>query len=69
MEFLFTKPWLRAFSGLFTNLAAAWFAVAFITPNFTNSFSSFLLVALTKDIAFGIICLVATVKIEEILEQ
>lgn len=69
MTRLFTKPWLRAFSGLFINFAAGYFALAFITPNFTNPATPNAFVILTWNILFGIVFLIASVKTEERLER
>ena len=64
MLFLFDKSALRAYSAIFSNLSAGWFGVAFITPNFIQASSIELLITLTKDLAFGILCLLATIVIE-----
>ena len=63
-----SKPWLRAFSGLFINLSALWFSLAFITPNFTSLNKLDALAILTGDIVSAILSLVSTVKIEEFLD-
>lgn len=69
MEAFFTRPWLKALSGLFINFSAAWFALIFITPVFIKVSSFEAIFLLTRDFIFGILFLVATVKIEEKLEN
>lgn len=69
MEALFTKPWLRVLSGLFVNLGAGWFGLAFITPNLTSLSQEMLFFTLIKDIAYGILCLLIAAAIEGILEE
>lgn len=69
MQILFTKPWLRVLSGLLINLAAGWFGISFITPTFEHITSFAIFFTLIKDIVFGILCLIAAAKIEQILEQ
>lgn len=66
---IFSKPYLKAFSGLFINFSAGWFALVFITPNFANIYSFDTLARLTLDALFGIVCLILTIKIEEKLQQ
>lgn len=69
MEIFFTKSWLRVLSGLLTNLAAAWFGVAFITPILANVSPPLFIFTLTKEIIFGTMFLLAAVKIEGELEK
>ncbi|MBI4092007.1 MAG: hypothetical protein HY427_02275 [Candidatus Levybacteria bacterium] len=69
MERFFTRPWLKALSGLFINFSAAWFALIFITPIFTKVSSSEATFTLTRDFIYGMLFLIATVKIEEKLEN
>lgn len=69
MKIIITKPYLKAFSILFGNLSAGWFGLAFITPGFVDITLPGVLFALTKDIIFGSLCLLATVKIEEVIEN
>lgn len=68
MRISFSKPSLRAFSGLSVNLSAAWFATAFIPQNFVYVSRFAKLTALTGDIALGILFLIATIKFEELSE-
>jgi len=63
----FTKPWLKSLSGLFLNLSATWFAALFITPAITPSSNLFWL--LTRYLSSAILCLLLSVKIEELLEK
>lgn len=57
------RSWLKALSGLFINLSAAWYTLAFITPNFIKLDSEGLN-ALIFDVFFGTILLVFTVRVE-----
>lgn len=59
-----TLAFLKALSQVLGNLSATWFAVAFITPNFSNLSSTETLIVLTKDVSFGIVFLLATTLIE-----
>ncbi len=69
MKKFFSRSWLKALSGLFVNLAAAWFAVAFITPNFSDPTEPAGFAVLGVDILLGFTFLVSTVKLEEVLEK
>lgn len=69
MEVIFSKPWLRVLSGLFVNLGAGWFGLAFITPNFINLSQAVLFFTLIRDIVSGILCLLIAVAIEGVLEE
>lgn len=69
LSILFTKSWLRAYSGLSINLSAAWFGLAIVTPNFSDITTMEGFLTLTRDIMFGIIFLVTCVRIEEFLEK
>lgn len=68
MEILFTKPWLKAFSGLFINFSAGYFGLTFIAANFTPFSVPNTLVILTWNLLFGIVFFIASVKTEEILD-
>ena len=69
MRLFFTKPWLKAFSGLFINFSYGYFALAIVTPNlFELSFSD-PLASLTSNVFLGILFLYASVKAEEALEN
>jgi|GEM_PF-2189454 len=59
------RPWLRAFSGLFINISAAWFASSFIGTNISFPQTIFQFFALTLQIGFGIVFLLLTVRIEK----
>ena len=63
MQRLF-RPWLKSISGLFINISAVWFTLAFITPTFDKNNT----LILTVDISFGILFLLASVFIEAILD-
>lgn len=58
------KPWLRALSGLSINIAAAWFVLAFITPNYVDITKPEGLLTLTRDVLSGILFLLTSVMIE-----
>lgn len=68
MIMILTAPWLKALSGLCINLSAAWFVLAFVTPNFELSRPDAFWV-LTYDIYFGIVFLLIAVKLEKYLES
>lgn len=61
------KSLLKALSAVFSNLAAAWFGLAFITPTFIHIATITAIFVLIRDIIFGIVFLVFTALIEEIL--
>lgn len=63
------RPWLKALSGLFINISAAWFALAFIGPNVAFPKSPIEFVLLTSYMIFGILFLVLTVFLERGLEK
>lgn len=58
---------LKSLSAVTSNLSAAWFALALVTPNFTNISNTEIIVVLTRDVVFGILWLVLTVIIERTL--
>lgn len=60
-------PWIKALSAISSNIAAGWFGVTFITPNFTDIFRIEGIVTLTQDILLGILFLIATVLLERLL--
>ena len=63
----YRRPFLRALSAVAANISAAWFILAFVTPNFAGvSIES--IITLTRDILLGIVFLVLTTIIERILE-
>ncbi len=62
-----SRSWLKSFGGLCVNLSATWFAVIFITPKLIYSNFIDLLLFLTKSIGFGILFLLLSVKIEDII--
>ncbi len=66
MEKLFSKSWLKAFSGLSINLSAGSFALAFITPNFANVNNAEAILFLIRNILFGIVFFAITVFIESL---
>lgn len=59
------RPGLKSLSGLFLNFSAAWFGLAFITPNIVGDVSPWLL---TRNVFFGIFYLLASIQIEALLE-
>lgn len=60
---------LKALSAVLGNLSAGWFGVAIIVPNFVNPLTLDGFLILTRDVAFGIVFLAATVIIERILHH
>lgn len=58
------RAFFKALSSVTGNLSAAWFAIAFITPNLSDFSIIEIILLLTKDIAFGIVFLLATTLIE-----
>ena len=63
------QPWIKAFSSLSINFSAAWFGLAFITPNFTDVTNTDGALLLTKDIGAGIVFLLTCVYLEKILSE
>lgn len=59
------KPFLRALSGLFINLSAAWFILAFVTPNFADITMRASQIILLRDVFLGILFFVITVLVEK----
>lgn len=68
MNRVFTRPWLKAFSGLFINFSAGFFGLTLLVPNLANSRDINMFVILTWNLFFGIVFLFASIKAEEILE-
>ncbi len=65
MRIRLSSPWMHSLSGLFVNLSAAWFAAAFLTPAYlSHPVWPFLL---TGNLISGIVFLLASVKLEELL--
>jgi hypothetical protein len=60
-------PWIISVSGVCQNLSAAWFGLAFVTPNFTPVNSPEGLFLLTLYTLFGMLFLVFSVRCEQIL--
>lgn len=58
------QAFLKSLAAVTGSLSAAWFAVAFITPNFPNLSTPETLILLTKDISYGIVLLLVTTLIE-----
>jgi len=58
------SAFLKMLSAVMANLSAAWFAIAFITPNFSHLSTIEIMILLTKDISFGIVFLLAATLIE-----
>ena len=69
IEVLSRSYWLKAFSGLCINLSAAWFGLAFVTPNFADLSNINILWVLIRDVLFGIVFLVLTAMIERRMEK
>lgn len=67
MVFLFTRPWLRSLSGLFINISAGWFMAAALTTNITNLQKIEFYIILFYYLISGLLYLLLSVKIEEIL--
>lgn len=63
------RPWARSLSGLYQNISASWLGLAFITPNFASLNSQQAAFVLTLDILFGILFLLLSVKIEQMLNS
>lgn len=63
------RPWLRALSGLFINISAAFFVAAFIGPTILFPKNPEQFVSLTLNIGFGILFLLTTVMLERMLEK
>lgn len=63
------RPWLKAFSAIFSNISAAFFITPLIGSaiSFPENHVNFL--ALTLDIVFGIVFLLLTVLCEKTLEE
>ena len=66
---LFTEPWLRAYSGLFINISAAFFVAPFIGLTIAIPKSHLELILLIADLFIGIMFLLLTVKCEERLKR
>ncbi len=56
---------IKVLSGFCVNIAAGWFGVAFITPNFTHIPSLGIILTLTEYVLFGILFLVAAFFLEK----
>lgn len=63
------RGFLKALSAVLANLSGAWFALAFITPNFSNILDKEAIIVLTFDIIFGIVFLVLATIVERILDN
>jgi|GEM_PF-4270399 len=63
------RPLLRSLSALSVNMAAAWFGLAFITPTFISVTALITILALTRDIGFGMLFLLISVQLEGLLED
>ena len=62
-----TRAFLKALSQVLANISAAWFVLAFVTPNFSNLPLTEIITVLTKDILLGIVFLLASTLIERYL--
>ena len=63
------RPWFRAFSGLFINVSAAFFAAAFIGQNIAFPKNFLDIFVLTVNVVFGMVFLLLTVLTEKRLEK
>ncbi|OGM55637.1 hypothetical protein A3F62_02390 [Candidatus Woesebacteria bacterium RIFCSPHIGHO2_12_FULL_44_11] len=66
MKIQLTRPWVKALSGLFINMSAAWYATVFIGAIITEVGDIWILIT---NLFFGTMCLVVSVRLEEILEN
>lgn len=64
-EDLLTLPQTRFFAGLFTNLAAGWYGLVILTPNFSDLSKPNGLWTLLWDIFFAILFSWMAIKFEE----
>lgn len=69
IKILSASHWQKALSGLCVNLSAAWFGLAFITPNFADLSSLEVIFVLIRDCFFGIVFLSISAVIERGLEK
>ncbi len=67
MRLLLSKSWLKSIGGICINLSATWFAIIFITPKLFYKDFIDLIIFLTKSLGFGILFLLLSVKIEDII--
>jgi len=68
MNIFISRAWLKTLAGFFINLSASWFGVAVISPNFFHLNVLQIMLFLTKNLGISILCLLATVKIEKLIE-
>lgn len=66
---LFTRPWLKAYSGLSINISAGFFLGVFIGPNISLPQSTKDFVVLFSYVGFGIVFLLLTVFFEREIER
>ncbi|MBI3559466.1 hypothetical protein HY085_03655 [Candidatus Gottesmanbacteria bacterium] len=60
---------LKALSGLFINMAGAWYILAFITGNFAGLSLWQLILVLTKEVFLGTLLLIAAVFTEKLIQN
>ena len=65
MVLVITQARRRILSGLFVNLAAAWFAAAALTPNLVSISKLADFLVLTYDVLGGIIFMILATVVEE----
>lgn len=65
----YQHSFIKALAGLSLNISAAWFALAFITPNFVDLHALEAVIVLTKDIVLGIVFLVLNIIFEQHLKN
>lgn len=63
------KPWSRNLSAPSVNMSAAWFGVVVVVPNFWPLGNLSSLMLLMFDLFAGILFLLITVRLEEVLEK
>ena len=69
IERLFTRPWLKAYSGLSINISAGFLGVVFIGPNVSFPKNLWDFSILTVDIILAILFLLVTVWCEKELDK
>jgi len=61
--------WLEAIADLLINLAAGWFGVVVIVPNFGSLDDAHSILLLTEDLAAGIVSLIFAVKLKRLAKR
>ncbi len=60
---------LNSLAGLTSNIAGAWFTIAFISPNFKNTNSLLSAIEFTKNISACLLFIIVNIVIEKIKER